>query len=540
MQRTSAKNTKNTKNTEWKIKFSGALRALRWKLDLFAQLSSYYLYFSSTHTTGTPMTTHQLQADYLIVGSGAVGMAFADSIFHESEATMVIVDRHHGPGGHWNDAYPFVRLHQPSSFYGVNSRKLGHNGLDTDPLNPGMTERATSAEILAYYEALMQDMLASGRVVYLPMTHYVGPWASGAPAGIDNNDSKLVSYAVSSLLCGVLTQVKVARKVVDTSYLNTAVPSTHPPKYAVAPGIECMPLNNLPKVKSCPSGYVVVGAGKTGIDACLWLLANQVPPDQIRWIMPRDSWFQNRASVQSGEAFFMSTFTAMALQYEAVANANSVAEVFVRLEADNQLLRLDKNVEPTMYHAAVVSLDELHALRQIKDIVRMGRVVRFEKEQIVLERGNAPMNAGRIVVDCSASAAEMRPAMAVFQSRVITPQFIQAFQPTFSAALIAHVELRYDDEAVKNKICTPVPLPDTPLTWLTMQAATLANRYVWGRDKGIAQWLVDSRLDGFSKMMHDVQEHEADKIAVMQRLGAAIVPAVGKLKTLLATQMSQV
>ena len=115
------------------------------------------------------MQINQLQADYLIVGSGAVGMAFADSIFHESKATMVIVDRHHGPSGHCNDAYPFVRLHQPSSFYGVNSRKLGNNDLDTDSLNPGMTERATSAEILAYYEGLMQDMLASGRVRYLPI-----------------------------------------------------------------------------------------------------------------------------------------------------------------------------------------------------------------------------------------------------------------------------------------------------------------------------------------------------------------------------------
>ncbi len=484
------------------------------------------------------MQTSQLQADYLIVGSGAVGMAFADSIFHESQASMVIVDRHHGPGGHWNDAYPFVRLHQPSSFYGVNSRKLGNNGLDTDPLNPGMTERATSAEILAYYEGLMQDMLASGRVRYLPMTSYVGPLANGVPAGPDSSDNSPDSYTVTSLLSGAITHIQVARKVVDTSYLNTAVPSTHPPKYAIAEGIECMPLNNLPKVKARPSGYVVVGSGKTGIDACLWLLANQVAPDQIRWIMPRDSWFQNRASVQSGEAFFMSTLTAIAMQYEAVANANSVAEVFASLEATSQLLRLDKNVEPTMYHAAVVSLDELQALRQIRDIVRMGRVVRFEREQIVLERGTAPMDAGRIVVDCSASAAEMRPAVPVFQGRVITPQFIQAFQPTFSAALIGHVELSYNDEALKNRICKPVPLPDTPVTWLTMQAATLANRYVWGRDKGIARWLVDSRLDGFSKMMDDVQEHEAEKIAVMERLRAAIVPAVGKLKTLLAAQVS--
>ena len=84
------------------------------------------------------MTATPLQADYLIVGSGAVGLAFADTMLHESDATMVIVDRHHGPGGHWNDAYPYVRLHQPSSFYGVNSRSLGTDAKDATGINLGM------------------------------------------------------------------------------------------------------------------------------------------------------------------------------------------------------------------------------------------------------------------------------------------------------------------------------------------------------------------------------------------------------------------
>ena len=57
--------------------------------------------------------TETIVADYLIMGAGAAGMAFADSVFTETDATMVIVDRQDRPGGHWNDAYPFVRLHQP-------------------------------------------------------------------------------------------------------------------------------------------------------------------------------------------------------------------------------------------------------------------------------------------------------------------------------------------------------------------------------------------------------------------------------------------
>ncbi len=473
-------------------------------------------------------TPHHLESDYLIVGSGAVGMAFADTIFPESNATMTIVDRHHGPGGHWNDAYPFVRLHQPSSFYGVNSRKLGNEGHDTDPLNIGMSERATSAEILSYYEALMQEMVASGRVKYLPMSNY----EVSEPSSVGH--TTVTQHMIHSLLSGATTQVSVRRKVVDSTWLNTAVPSTHPPKYAVAEGVQCMPLNNLSRVKRPPSGYVVVGAGKTGIDACLWLLANHVPADRIRWIMPRDSWFQNRANVQASDEYFLQTFGAMATQFEVIAQAQSLPELFQKLEASGQLLRLDPNVEPGMYHAAVVSQAELVELRKIKDIVRLGRITRIEPHQIVLERGTAPMDADRIVVDCSACAAELRPARPVFHGHSITLQFIQAFQPTFSAALIAHVELRdAADEAAKNKLCKPVPLPDTPITWLTMQAATMANRYLWGKDEDIAQWLIDARLDGFTKMMAEVQEHEEEKIALMERLGGSVLDAVNQLKVLL-------
>ena len=62
------------------------------------------------------MPPDPIDADYLIVGAGAVGMAFADTILTDTDARILMVDRHHCPGGHWNDAYPFVRLHQPSAF----------------------------------------------------------------------------------------------------------------------------------------------------------------------------------------------------------------------------------------------------------------------------------------------------------------------------------------------------------------------------------------------------------------------------------------
>src|SRR5205823_8046344 len=117
----------------------------------------------------------QFDTDYLVVGAGASGMAFVDSLLASSDAEVVIVDRRHGPGGHWLDAYPFVRLHQPSANYGVNSRTLGNDRVDATGVNAGFYERATAAEICAYFARVLEEhFIASGRVRFLGMTDYRG------------------------------------------------------------------------------------------------------------------------------------------------------------------------------------------------------------------------------------------------------------------------------------------------------------------------------------------------------------------------------
>lgn len=469
------------------------------------------------------MQTPSLDTDYLIIGSGAVGMAFADVLFHETDATMVIIDRHHGPGGHWNDAYPFVRLHQPSAYYGVNSRKLGIDTRDTTRLNFGMCDRATGAELLSYYEQLMQAFLASGRVQYFPMFNYVGDYVH--------------DHTFISMMSAETRRVNVRKKVVDTSYLNTSVPSTHPPKYAIASGVKCVPLNELPRVKQAPSGYVVVGAGKTGIDAALWLLDNGVAAKDICWIMPRDSWFQDRANVQPGDEFFAQSYGALALQMEAVAQSESVADLFVKLEASGQLLRLDANIQPGMFHGAVVSKAELAELRQIENIVRMGRVQRIEKDCIVLALGTVASDPDRLYIDCSASAVERRPIVPIFEGNKITPQMVRTFQPTFSGAFIAHVEAAYQarlSEAEMNELCSVIPMPDQPFHWLTMLAVGMTNQRRWSKNPELRHWIAESRLDAFSAMASRVTPEETDKLALLHRFGKSAGPAAEKLPQLLA------
>lgn len=63
------------------------------------------------------MSNTPLGTDYLVIGTGATAMALVDTLLDEQpDATVLMVDRLHRPGGRWNHAYPSVRVHQPSAW----------------------------------------------------------------------------------------------------------------------------------------------------------------------------------------------------------------------------------------------------------------------------------------------------------------------------------------------------------------------------------------------------------------------------------------
>jgi hypothetical protein len=462
-----------------------------------------------------------LETDYLIVGSGAVGMAFADTLLTETYANIIIVDKHHKPGGHWNLAYSFVTLHQPSAFYGVSSRELSSGTKDQVGLNQGLNELASGAEVSAYFDNVMREQfLPSGRVQYFPMCDYQG-------------NGEFVS-----ILNGQKYRVKANKKTVDATYLKTTVPSTHTPSFKIESGVRFMPLNDLPKITERPSGYVVIGGGKTGIDACLWLLEHGADPDTIQWIMPRDAWLIDRKNTQPTIEFFNDSIGAQAAQMEAIASSESIDDMFSRLEKAGVFLRIDTKVWPKMFHGATVSQLELEQLRRIKNVVRMGRVQKITANEIVLEQGTMETKADYLHVDCSASAIsnlEMKP---IFQDDLITPQTVRSYQPVFSAAFIAHVEASYPEE-VKNKLCNVVPLPNKDTDWVKLTAAFMMNQHIWSQDEGLRKWLFSNRLDGFSKIVHSVSKDDTEKMAILGRMRANAQPAMAKLQQYLAQIAAQ-
>ena len=113
--------------------------------------------------------------DYLVVGAGASGLAFADSLVAEADAVEVtIVDTRPAPGGHWLNAYPFVRLHTPSSYYGVNSLPLGGDEIDLVGENAGYYERATGQEVREHFAAAAERLAETGRVRLLAGHEHLG------------------------------------------------------------------------------------------------------------------------------------------------------------------------------------------------------------------------------------------------------------------------------------------------------------------------------------------------------------------------------
>lgn len=416
------------------------------------------------------MTT-TIHPDYLVIGAGAVSMAFVDTLITDTKATIAIVDRYSQPGGHWTMAYPFVTLHQPSVFYGVNSRPLGEQSIDQIGLNKGLSELATGDEILAYFKRVMhRDLLPTGRVKYYPMHEYMG------------------EGLFRSLITNETTQVGSKTRIVDGTLMKVQVPAMRLPPYEVAEDVALATPDKLTNLSRPYGDYTIVGAGKTGVDVCIWLLGNGVDPKNITWIMPRDAWFVERSGAQPLWPSSYSHKTS-ATADDAIMAALSQEDLFERLEASGRMLRIDENVRPTMVRCAIISAYELEQIRRVKKIVRQGRVTRIRANKVSLERGTYTPEPNTLYIDCTADGLAKLEPVPVFSSQKITLQPVRHCQQVFSAAFIAHVEVTYDDDEAKNALCSVITYPEKPGDFLRGTLATYLNGIRWYTEPRTAAWL---------------------------------------------------
>jgi len=455
------------------------------------------------------MASHSLAADYLVIGAGAAGLAFTDTLITESDAEVIIVDRRASPGGHWNDAYAFVRLHQPSLYYGVNSMPLGEEIIQTSGREAGMYPRASGAEIRDYFGAVMHErLISSGRVRFFPQCDYLG------------------GHRFESIVTGDRYDVTVRKKIVDATYLSPSIPANTPPPFDVAAGVACVPVNGIADLAAQPERFVIIGGGKTAMDACVWLLEQGVSPDRIQWIKPRDAWLRNRRFSQAGE-LVGTLLEGIALQMEAAARAGSEDDLFERLDDAAQFRRVERSAPATMYKSATIADWELELLRGITNVVRLGHVRRIERERIICERGEVPTKPAHLHVHCAADGLRRPPAVPIFAGDRITLQPVRAGLPTLNAALVGFVEARRDDIVEKNRLCPPNPLFHTPLDWARTTLIQARADRAMSKENDIQAWLEGARLNPF----HGIRARAADPAVQLasRRFAESVGPGLARL-----------
>lgn len=416
--------------------------------------------------TAVPTTT--LDVDYLVVGAGAAAMAFTDALIdHTDDSVRVaLVDRRDGVGGHWRAAYPFVRLHQASMFYGVASTVLGGE-VQTEGPEAGLHARADQPAIVAYYERVLAErMVGPGRVELHTESDYLG------------------DRTFSSLTTGERHVVPEHCRVVDARYLAPQVPAETPPPFAVSDGARVVAVNELVAVGPHEAQYVVVGSGKTATDAIVWLLARGTDPDAICWVRPRDPWMLNRAVVQPDPEVYLAMVADL---MRSAASATSLDELFLRLEDAGTMLRIDPAVTPTMAKAPTLGTWELELLRSVEDVVR-GRVRSVHVGRLELDTGSVRVRDDAVVVHCAADGLKNPPRVPIWGADAITLQPVRAGFPCFGAALTGYVEATRSDDADKNRLCPPSSFGDTLPQWAAMNVLGMRAATSFGAEPDIAAW----------------------------------------------------
>jgi len=453
-----------------------------------------------------------VQADYLVVGAGAAGMAFVDSLIHNTDVQVALLDRRHSTGGHWLDAYPFVRLHQASEFYGVVSTPLGKGERQVDGPEAGLHERASAPDIVAYYARVLENMVASGRVTFYPNSEHLGGrrWISR--------------------VSGQHFAVPDSCRIVNAHYLAPDIPSQTPAPFGAADGAHVIPVNDLVRLQETPGQFVIVGSGKTATDAIVWLIDNGVDPGTICWVRPRDPWMFNRAAVQPDPVINLGMVADI---LEAACEANSPDDLFLRMEAADVMLRVDPRVTPSMAKTPTLAQWELDRLRTIENVVRLGYVRHVEPGRVVCMGGEAAIDRNALVVHCAASGLQYPPLVPVWGSEAITLQCV-ATGPIFGAALAGYLEATREDDAEKNRLCPPQSLPNTPADWPRSIVLGARGSQALATEPDVKRWahatsLYRSRIPAERARDPDVVK-AIERVSAVTEIGMARLAELGKVQ----------
>lgn len=403
--------------------------------------------------------------DYLIIGAGVTGLAFADTLLCETPARIAIIDRYDRPGGAWNDAYAFKQLERSPHQFGARSFPIS-SFLSTQP-DWRCGQPILRETVLAYFETLMKDhILATGRAKYFPATEH------------------LRSGHIRSLETTRVKTLKFKRKIVDAARNRRWSRNTHVPCISFEKNVDVISPHALhyyvEDASECYNRYCIIGAGSAGADTAHYLLRLGVSADKIVWVKPREGWFIDPSLTGPPSGLDL---------VEQVDRASTQETLYASLETSGHLSRASKDIAPLMHHAAVKPAAAIDSLATIKHVVRKGHVKSISLIGLSLENGTEPMPPRTLYIDCTAGPVLSRARPAIFSDDQIIVQPCCIADASFSASVIAAIEFSRETAAAKNALCRPLARPDTPVDFMTGLQRSFANFYNWRANPSVGQWL---------------------------------------------------
>jgi hypothetical protein len=197
-----------------------------------------------------------------------------------------------------------------------------------------------------------------------------------------------------------------------------------------------------------------------------------------------------------------------------------------RMEASGVFVRVDREVEATMFRGATISQPELDALRQIEQVVRLGYVRRIGTTTLALTGGEVASNRDDVYVDCTAAGLGTPRSRPVFEDDRITLQLVTIGIAPLSTATIGTIEaLRAgatDDE--KNALTPPVVFNGETADIFTLAHAGMTGMMRRSAESDITAWFEACRLNpALGAMNHLDDPLVADALSTLgTNIGAAM------------------
>jgi hypothetical protein len=78
-----------------------------------------------------------------------------------------------------------------------------------------------------------------------------------------------------------------------------------------------------------------------------------------------------------------------------------------------------------------------------------------------------------------------------------------------------------------------VPFPKNLVGYVSATQISMMNQFRWSKDNALRQWLRNTRLDGFGKMVAELSQDDTERQAILAQLRTRAMAAMSNMPNLL-------